>query len=114
VAFRDADHGILVGGDLNVAGPQSDNVAVSSDGGKNWTLVTETPFDGAAFGASYAPGVSTQTVVATGPGGAAWSPDEGESWVTLLDVSGFWAVAFSSDRSGWLVGTEGRILKISF
>jgi len=114
VAFRDPDNGILVGGDLNVAGSQTNNVAVSEDGGKTWNLVTETPFDGAAFGASYAPGVGRRTVVATGPGGAAWSANEGESWTTLPDVTGFWAVAFASGRSGWLVGTEGRILKIRF
>lgn len=114
VAFRDRRHGIVVGGDLLVAGAQTDNVAVSSDGGKTWTLVDETPFPGAAFGASYAPGVGRRTVVATGPGGAAWSRNEGNSWTTLPGVEGFWAVAFSNRRVGWLVGTNGRILKIDF
>jgi photosystem II stability/assembly factor-like uncharacterized protein len=114
VAFRDANHGILVGGDLSVSGPQTNNVAVSDDGGEQWTLMTATPFDGAAFGVSYAPGVSRRTVVATGPGGTAWSSDEGNTWTTLPGVTGFWAVAFASRRSGWLVGTEGRILKVIF
>ncbi len=51
-------------------------------------------------------------VVATGPGGAAWSADEGDTWVALEGVINYWAVAFASQRTGWLVGTEGRILKI--
>jgi hypothetical protein len=29
-------------------------------------------------------------------------------------VTGFWAVAFATPKAGWLVGTDGRILKISF
>lgn len=53
-------------------------------------------------------------MVATGPGGTVWSTDEGESWSTLPGVTGFWAVAFASRDAGWAVGTEGRILKISF
>jgi photosystem II stability/assembly factor-like uncharacterized protein len=54
------------------------------------------------------------TVVATGPGGTSWSPDEGDTWFSLDGVTGFWAVAFASRRTGWLVGTEGRILRIDF
>jgi photosystem II stability/assembly factor-like uncharacterized protein len=54
------------------------------------------------------------TVVATGPGGAAWTPDEGDTWFSLAGVTDYWAVAFASPRVGWLVGTEGRILKIAF
>ena len=54
-------------------------------------------------------------VVTANDGGAAWTPDEGTTWFTLPDVTGFWAVAFASPRAGWLVnGTDGRILKISF
>jgi hypothetical protein len=47
-------------------------------------------------------------------GAAAWTPDEGNTWFTLPGVSGFWAVAFATPKAGWLVGTDGRILKISF
>jgi photosystem II stability/assembly factor-like uncharacterized protein len=57
---------------------------------------------------------SVPAVVVTGPGGAAWSADEGDSWTALPDVANFWAVAFASPRAGWLVGTEGRILKVGF
>ncbi len=52
VAFRDALHGILAGGDLE-QDTRTRNVAVSSDGGKTWTLATNAPFKGAAFGLSY-------------------------------------------------------------
>jgi len=55
-----------------------------------------------------------KTVVATGPGGAAWSPDEGDTWNLLDGVVDYWAVAFANAQAGWFVGTDGRILKISF
>jgi len=54
------------------------------------------------------------TVVATGPGGAAWSPDEGDAWFVLDGAANYWAVAFADERTGWLVGTDGRILRLDF
>jgi hypothetical protein len=53
-------------------------------------------------------------VVVTGPGGSAWTPDEGDTWFTLPGVTGYWGVAFGSASTGWLVGTDGRILRIDF
>ena len=53
-------------------------------------------------------------VVTANAGGAAWSPNEGATWFPLPGVTGYWAVAFASPNAGWLVGTDGRILKISF
>ncbi len=59
-------------------------------------------------------GSQVKTVVATGPGGAAWTPDEGDTWNLLEGVENYWAVAFAKAHAGWLVGTDGRILKIGF
>jgi hypothetical protein len=53
-------------------------------------------------------------VVATGPGGAAYSHNEGGVWTLIPDVTNYWAVAFAGCETGWFVGTEGRILKIEF
>ena len=63
IAFRDARHGILGGGDLGVAtGVVVDNIARSHDGGRTWTLGTRAPIPGAIFGLAYAgEGRSTAT-----------------------------------------------------
>ena len=117
VEFRDSRHGILAGGDLEAPDALSENVAVSDDGGKTWTLVAGTPFPGAAFGLAYVParrGQNPHRVVITGPGGAAWTGNEGRKWHLIPDVQNFWAVAFADLQNGWLVGTEGRILKVAF
>jgi len=129
VAFRDAWHGIIGGGDLDPSAPPFAQTATSNDGGKTWTITNQQPNIGTVFGLSYAGEVgigrghegedhdeanANQTVVVTGPGGAAWTPDEGNTWFTLPGVTGYWGVAFGSPKTGWLVGTGGRILRIDF
>ncbi len=126
VEFRDASHGVVGGGDLDPTAPPFDNFARSSDGGKTWSVTASAPI-GTVFGLAYArerddeeddhasrDGQSRPKVVVTGPAGAAWSANEGDTWQSLEGVSGFWAVAFANERTGWLVGTGGRILKIRF
>ena len=114
VQFRDTLNGIVGGGDIAAPDSFGDNVARSSDGGRTWRLATRTPFPGAVYGLAYVPGAGGRTVVATGPGGAAWSADEGGRWTAMEGVKDYWAVGLASPKSGWLVGTEGRILKITF
>jgi len=135
ILFRDRRHGILGGGDLAAPTVQQENFARSSDGGKTWTLATPASFPGPLYGLSYVPDRrrgrdhdrdfddddddrddgDRVRIVATGPGGSAWSTDEGDTWEGLpADVTGYFAVAFASPRTGWLVGTGGRILRIDF
>jgi len=127
VAFRDPFHGIVGGGDLDPEDPNNARTATSSDGGQTWTLTAPPPVTGAIFGLSYVgPGGGAGdnsgvgvVITANDPptfatGTAAWTPDEGNTWFTLPGVSGYWAVAFATPKAGWLVGTDGRILKVSF
>ena len=122
VDFRDPHHGIVGGGDLDSSDPNNARTAVSSDGGVTWSLTSPPPVTGAIFGLSYVGqtgrgggnNLGRAVVVTANDGGAAWTPDEGTIWFTLPDVTGFWAVAFATPKAGWLVGTDGRILKISF
>lgn len=136
VAFRDASNGIVAGGDLAPANSfTAAQAATSHDGGQTWTLTTQPPLNYAIFCISYltnttgvgggeqdirlsakhAPTDYTQYVVAVADtGGAAWSPDEGNTWTQLPGVTGYWAVAFADPQNGWMVGQNGQILKISF
>jgi len=124
VAFRDAYHGIVGGGDLDPANPNSADTATSRDGGRTWTLTNPPPVTGAIFGLSYTDGSNKSrhdedddnraVVITANDGGAAWTPNEGKTWYPLNGVTGFWAVAFASPRAGWLVGVNGTILKIRF
>ena len=113
VDFRDPFHGIVGGGELVAPNAFLDNVARTSNGGKTWQLAAHPTFPGAIYGLTYVRGL-TRTVVATGPAGVAWTPDEGDTWYSIPELAGYWAVAFASPKAGWLVGTQGRIVKISF
>lgn len=113
IDFRDPNHGILAGGDLLREGEVLANVATTSDGGRTWTLATPFPF-GNVFTLSYANKAGLRTVVAVARGGVAWSPDEGTTWVPLPGLVGFWSVSFANQNAGWIVGTDGRIVKVSF
>ena len=113
IAFRDAFRGIVGGGDLVAPDAFLDNVARSSDGGQTWQLAAHPTFPGAVYGLTYVRG-RQRTVVATGPAGVAWTPDEGDTWFSVPGLTGYWAVAFASPQAGWLVGTDGRIVKLGF
>lgn len=112
VAFRDRRHGIIAGGDLDPAAAPFDNIATSDDGGATWEIGAKAPI-GTIYGISYVDHYRP-TVVATSPDGTAWSRDEGASWTALPGLQGFWAVAFADRSAGWLVGTGGQIVKLSF
>jgi photosystem II stability/assembly factor-like uncharacterized protein len=139
VAFRDPWHGVLGGGDLN--SDTGADMATSDDGGRTWTLTRKPPVEGAIFCLAYIRGKShgdhqvfgddrnreeygddrDRAVVITANempnfnvGEAAWTPDEGSTWLKIPGVSGFWGVAFANPEAGWFVGSNGQIIKISF
>ncbi len=51
--------------------------------------------------------ITTETQPNFSSGAAAWTPDEGRTWYTLPNVSGYWAVAFANPHAGWFVGNNG-------
>jgi photosystem II stability/assembly factor-like uncharacterized protein len=113
IDFRDPHRGLLAGGDLVRESEVLPNVARTSDGGVTWELVTPFPF-GTVFGLSYVNKAGLPAVFAVARGGVAWSPDEGDTWIELPEFQDFWAVSFANQHAGWMVGGEGRIVRISF
>jgi photosystem II stability/assembly factor-like uncharacterized protein len=142
VAFRDSRHGIVGGGDLS--SNTSADTAISDDGGRTWTLTSAPPLQGVIFCLAYVRGlrnnddegwdgdfehrgdkgrgeelqhtvvITTETEPNFTSGEAAFTPDEGSTWVPIPGASGYWAVAFADPHAGWFVGNNGQILKISF
>lgn len=110
LAFRDALHGMALGGDVAGADARTDNVAVTVDGGRTWRGGGRPGFSGAVYGAATVPG-RPGWVVVVGPKGLAYSTDDGASW-TNVDTLAYWSVGFGSRRRGWAVGPGGRITEM--
>ena len=112
VAFRDARHGIAVGGVIagSATGPRA---ARTIDGGRTWSVITDPSFSGAAYGVAYTTVRGKFVVVAVGPGGASYSVNDGDTW-TLLDSAPYWSVGFGRRGRGWLVGPKGRVVRLDW
>lgn len=110
LGFRDADHGVAVGGDYQAPDLPGDVVALTSDGGRSWRPPKGRMPSGYRSAVACLPG--TKTWVAVGPSGTDLSEDDGESWRSLGRL-GFDAVSLIGPEAGWAVGEGGRIARFS-
>ena len=105
IAFRDAKHGVIAGGDYRKEQEAVDNLAVTNDGGVTWTLVKG--LSGFRSVVAYVPG--TKTLIAIGPSGGDYSTDDGQTWKPI-EGSGFDTFSFAPGRSiGWGAGANGAV-----
>ena len=108
VAFRDANHGIVVGGDYAREADAIDNLAVTDDGGRTWSLIKDRALSGFRSVVAYVPGTK-MSAIAVGPQGADWSDDDGRTW-TRIEGAGFHTFSFSpTGRVGFGAGGKGSI-----
>jgi photosystem II stability/assembly factor-like uncharacterized protein len=109
IAFRDARHGIVVGGDYKKESASGQNVAITSDGGLTWTAASG--LGGFRSVVDYVPRSGARSAIAVGPSGADWSDDDGRTWKPIAG-DGYHAFAFargSSGTAGWGVGEAGAV-----
>ncbi len=104
IAFSDARHGLVVGGDYKAETVAGNNAAITTDGGATWTAIKG--LSGFRSVVAYAP-VSAATVVAVGPAGTDVSSDGGKTW-TPVTGPGFHAFSFAPRGTvGFGVGEKG-------
>lgn len=110
IAFRDAKHGVIAGGDYRKESEAIDNLAITSDGGVTWTLVKG--LSGFRSVVAYVPGQNT--LIAIGPSGGDYSLDDGRTWTTI-NGPGFDTFSFALGKKiGWGAGAKGTIGKLDF
>ena len=111
IAFRDARHGVVVGGDYKTERDAVENVAVTKDGGITWSPVTDHGLSGYRSVVAWMPG-KPQNLLALGPSGADVSDDAGSTWMPVAE--GFDTLSFAPrSRTGWAAGDRGRIAKVT-
>ena len=110
IAFRDAKHGVVAGGDYRKEKEAVDNLATTSDGGVTWSLVKG--LSGFRSVVAYVPG--TKTLVALGPAGGDYSTDDGQTWKPI-EGPGFDTFSFAPGKPiGWGAGNNGALGKLTF
>ena len=117
IAFRDARHGIIVGGDYAKEAEAIDNAAVTSDAGKTWkpasglsgyrSVVASLPGGRGRF----------QIWLAIGPTGADVSSDDGKTWKQVSSL-GFDTASVGRAKDGepvvFAAGANGRLGRLRF
>ncbi len=104
VAFRDAQHGILFGGDWNEMESNVKNKAITTDGGKSWRLLADGDGPGYRSCVEYFPGSRGKGILAVGIPGISVSQDGGQRWETVSKES-WYAASFTPAGDGcWLSG----------
>lgn len=115
ITFRDALHGVIVGGDYKQEQAAVDNAAITSDGGKTWTLVKG--LSGFRSVVKYLPG-RERTLIAVGPQGADRSDDDGKTWHPVplpAGMAGFDTLSFAPGQPrAWASGAAGALARVEF
>lgn len=104
IDFRDAQNGVVVGGDYLAPEKRHNIAAYTTDGGRSWTAATE-GFEPGGYRSGLSWSSSLKVWIAVGPDGADFSPD-GRRW-TALESTGFHSV----DQE-WASGGRGRVGRV--
>lgn len=111
IAFRDALHGLVVGGDYRQERAAIDNVAITGDAGASWSIVAGV--GGFRSAVAFVPS-RTGTVVAAGPSGADYSTDSGRTWKPIEGPGFHTLSAPPRGRSVWGAGEHGSVGRLEF
>ena len=105
LAFRDARHGLAVGGDYTTPDAAPAGAAATRNGGRSFRVAAEPPGEYRS-GVAFLPG-SGRSAIAVGPTGSDLTRDGGRTW-TEFDGGSFDAVA-CVPRACWASGAAGRV-----
>jgi photosystem II stability/assembly factor-like uncharacterized protein len=110
VRFRDAKHGIAVGGDYEKPFGNANVSSWSKDGGATWHASESFP-GGYRSGVSWVPGRG-KTAVAVGTSGSDFTVDGGRNWQKIGNGT-FDAVECVGKNVCWASGSGGRVARLS-
>ncbi len=104
-SFADGNHGLAIGGHWEQPENNTGNLIETTDGGDNWSLISEGLGPGYRSCIQHHP-TRPQEVVAVGFDGVDVSLDAGHSWHHASDSSAYVARFSPSGRTLWLAGKE--------
>ncbi len=114
IAFENKSKGIAVGGDYNKLSVDTENIAITEDGGLSWRAPQTNRPRGFRSSVLALPSISSlepkSTWLACGPSGCDWSSD-GEKWFALSET-GFHVIDVAKDHAVWAAGSMGRVARM--
>lgn len=103
-AFYDKNTGIIFGGDWEKQEQNTQNKAITKDGGKTWILIADGQHPGYRSSVQYLPNSKGQAILAAGIPGISYSADEGQHW-ELLSGDSYYTMRICTDgKTTWLAG----------
>ncbi len=113
IHFRTNSEGFIAGGDLSSADAYTDNLALTSNSGKEWRLTNQPQTPGPFYGSDLIRYGGKDILVVSGPRGADISLNGGDTWTNITEEE-LWVVDLHPDGFGWLGGRNGLLYKIAF
>tara|TARA_R110000823_G_scaffold166083_1_gene298152 strand:+ start:831 stop:1877 length:1047 start_codon:yes stop_codon:yes gene_type:complete len=111
--FFNDKSGFITGGNYENPDDNSNNKAITFDGGKTWKLVA----NGAGFGygscVQFIPNSKAKALVSVGANGIQYSNDYGNSWKQLDDDKELYTIRFLNNKTAFAAG-KNKIIKLNF
>ncbi|TXD49318.1 WD40/YVTN/BNR-like repeat-containing protein [Polaribacter sp. IC073] len=105
IDFFNENTGIIVGGDYSKPLENKANKAITADGGKTWTLVSDNQKPNYKSCVQYVPNTFGKEVFAVGKTGVSFSNDGGLTW-TEVSKESYYAIQFIDENTAWLSGHQ--------
>jgi len=113
IAFRDARHGVVVGGTYTRETEAVDNSATSADGGTTWQRANAKGLGGFRSVVAAMSGLGPSAWLAVGPSGADVSTDDGRTWAPA-GGDGYDALSIApGGTTGFASGAGGRVARVT-
>ena len=111
--FYNDQIGFITGGNYEKPNDNSNNKAITFDGGKTWKLVA----NGSGFGygscVQFLPNSKGKALVSVGANGIQYSNDFGTTWKQLNDDNELYTIRFLNHKIAYAAG-RNKIIKITF
>jgi photosystem II stability/assembly factor-like uncharacterized protein len=111
--FYDTKNGFISGGNYELLNQNSENKAVTADGGKTWKLIANNEAFGYASCVQYVPNSKGKGIVVVGASGLYYSSDGGVNWVQFSKDSSLYTIRFIDESEAIAAGCN-KMIRIRF
>ena len=111
--FYNAQIGFIAGGNYENPTDNSNNKAITNDGGKSWQIVANNESFGYASCVQFVPNAAGTAIVTVGASGLFYSSDSGKKWTKFSDDVTLFTLRFMNDSTAIAAG-KNKIIRIKF